>query len=119
MTILIARQAVKVIATARSERCRSHRVRACGISRMIEPRTNTLMMSLGLADRICSREESQSRPRQARKDKLAAARLVRLASLESAHEIKRAHWLKAKNAMMACLLKCVHDLAHFASCLRN
>jgi hypothetical protein len=60
-------------------------------------------MSLGLAERMCSREESQSRPKQVRKDKAAAARPVRLMSLERAHEINRAHWLRAKLEMMACL----------------
>jgi hypothetical protein len=68
---------------------------------------------------MCSREESQSRPKQVINDKLAAARPVRLMCLENAHEIKRAHWLKAKNDTMACLQKCVHDLPHFASCRRN
>ena len=116
MTILMAREVVKVVATAMSERCRSHSVRACGTSRMIETRMKTLMRSLGLAERMCSREESHSRAKQVRKDRLAAARPVRLVSLERADEIKRAHWLIAKSDMMACLQKCVHDLVHFASC---
>ena len=51
----------------------------------------TVMMSLGLAERVCSREESQSRPKQARKDKLAAATAVRLVSLETAQETNSAH----------------------------
>ena len=119
MAILMARQNVKAIDTAMSDRCRSHKVRACGTSRIMEIKVKMLMMSLGLAERMCSREESQSRPKQVTKDRLAAATPVRLVSLERAHEIKRAHWLRAKNEMMACLQKCVHDLVHFASCRRN
>lgn len=102
MAILMARQVVKVVATAMSERCRSHRVRACGTSRIMETRMKTLMRSLGLAERMCSREESQSRAKQVRKDKLAAARPVRLVSLDRAEEIKRAHWLRAKHDMLVC-----------------
>ena len=115
MIILMARQVVKVVATAMSERCRSHRVRACGTSRIMEMRMKTLMRSLGFAERMCSRDESQSRPKQVRKDNPAAARPVRLVSLERADEIKRAHWLRAKNEMETCLQKCVHDLANFTS----
>jgi hypothetical protein len=70
---------------------------------IMEMKIKTLMVSLRLAEHVCSREESQSRLKQARKDKLAAATAVRLVFLERAQEINRAHWLRAKNDMMACL----------------
>lgn len=116
MKLMMAKQVVKVVATAMSELCRRHKVRACGMSRVMEMRMKTLIMSLGLAGRMCSIEESQSKAKQVRKDRPAAAKPIRLLYLERADEIKRVHWLIAKNDMMACLQKCVHDLARFASC---
>jgi predicted AAA+ superfamily ATPase len=57
----------------------------------MERRMKTLMVSLGLAERVCSRDESQSRPKQATKDKIAAANAVSMVFLESAQKMDRTH----------------------------
>ena len=55
---------------------------AFGMPRSMGMRMKTLIMSLGLAERMCSREASQSKAKQVRKYKPAAAKSIRLVSLE-------------------------------------